>query len=157
MAARVRAMSRRGGKVTRDALVIVVVAAVLTFVCWSMWRRAQRQAPPPPPSQPPLPLDHFVALERVAERLRVTWRDRGDAPTGLTGLLAGPDIGEPRSGADEDPPIDPWGRPYLLVLEPEAGVPLRVFSLGRDGQPGGGGADLDVHMDIVGPSEDETE
>ena len=43
-------------------------------------------------------------------------------------------------------PNDPWGRPYRY-REPSFGVPLRVWTYGADGQPGGIGEDTDVDQD----------
>ena len=43
-------------------------------------------------------------------------------------------------------PLDPWGKPYAFERRGERGV---VFSLGRDGAPGGTGEDADVyHPDL---------
>ncbi|MBT8143222.1 MAG: type II secretion system major pseudopilin GspG [Gammaproteobacteria bacterium] len=38
---------------------------------------------------------------------------------------------------------DPWGRPYLY-LSPGTRAEIDVYSLGRDGQPGGDGEDADI-------------
>jgi general secretion pathway protein G len=40
-------------------------------------------------------------------------------------------------------PNDPWDRPYLY-LSPGAQGEIDVYSLGRDGQPGGEGIDADI-------------
>ncbi len=47
------------------------------------------------------------------------------------------------------PPSDPWGRAYNYQ-PPGEGRELRVWSLGRDGLPGGEGADRDVDQDGYG-------
>lgn len=39
---------------------------------------------------------------------------------------------------------DPWGREYLYEPPNEAHAEPRVYSLGRDGQPGGEGDDADI-------------
>ena len=45
----------------------------------------------------------------------------------------------------KDVPLDPWGRPYLYrapgVTNPSS---YDLYSLGRDGQPGGDGEDADI-------------
>lgn len=40
-------------------------------------------------------------------------------------------------------PMDPWGRPYQY-LNPGVRSQIDVFTLGRDGQPGGEGEDADI-------------
>lgn len=40
-------------------------------------------------------------------------------------------------------PMDPWNRPYLY-LSPGAQGEIDVYTLGRDGQPGGEGIDADI-------------
>ncbi len=40
-------------------------------------------------------------------------------------------------------PKDPWGRPYVYKSPGEHG-PYDLYSLGRDGQPGGEGEDADI-------------
>lgn len=40
-------------------------------------------------------------------------------------------------------PNDPWGRPYLY-LSPGTRADIDVYTLGRDGQPGGEGEDGDI-------------
>jgi general secretion pathway protein G len=42
-------------------------------------------------------------------------------------------------------PPDPWGHPYQYrVLTGEQANPFELFSLGRDGKPGGSGEDADI-------------
>lgn len=40
-------------------------------------------------------------------------------------------------------PMDPWGRPYQY-LSPGVQGQIDIFTLGRDGQPGGQGEDADI-------------
>ena len=42
-------------------------------------------------------------------------------------------------------PLDPWGRPYIYVAPgPSNPTAYDLYSLGRDGQPGGDGEDADI-------------
>jgi hypothetical protein len=43
-------------------------------------------------------------------------------------------------------PIDPWGRPYHLEVLKAGRPECRVFSLGKDGLPGGSGLDEDFEF-----------
>lgn len=58
------------------------------------------------------------------------------APAGLASWQ-GPYVRDPKGL------IDPWGRPYLYRTPGASGTPFEVYSLGRDGQPGGTGEDAD--------------
>jgi general secretion pathway protein G len=40
-------------------------------------------------------------------------------------------------------PLDPWGRPYLYKQPGDHGA-VDVWSLGKDGQPGGSGEGADI-------------
>jgi general secretion pathway protein G len=41
-------------------------------------------------------------------------------------------------------PLDPWGRPYVFRSPGQGGADYDLLSLGKDGAPGGGGADTDI-------------
>ena len=40
-------------------------------------------------------------------------------------------------------PVDPWGNPYLY-LNPGNNGEIDIYTLGRDGRPGGEGLDADI-------------
>jgi general secretion pathway protein G len=42
-------------------------------------------------------------------------------------------------------PLDPWGRPYVYRSPGQGGAEYDLRSYGKDGAPGGGGADSDIH------------
>lgn len=45
-------------------------------------------------------------------------------------------------------PADPWGRPYVYLFPGTDGAAaFDLYSLGRDGRPGGEGEDADIGMD----------
>jgi general secretion pathway protein G len=66
---------------------------------------------------------------------------------GLAVLAMAPPAGTPGATSAEPfirrLPNDPWGRPYLYVTPGEHG-PYDLYSLGRDAQQGGEGADADI-------------
>jgi general secretion pathway protein G len=41
-------------------------------------------------------------------------------------------------------PPDPWGRPYVYRYDPEQHDEFELYSLGRDGTPGGEGENADI-------------
>lgn len=44
----------------------------------------------------------------------------------------------------KDQLLDPWGRPYLLVVPGEKNVDFDIVSWGKDGKTGGEGEDADI-------------
>jgi general secretion pathway protein G len=43
-------------------------------------------------------------------------------------------------------PTDPWGHPYIYRLPGDAGHDYELMTFGKDGQPGGSGANADVSI-----------
>jgi general secretion pathway protein G len=41
-------------------------------------------------------------------------------------------------------PLDPWGRPYVYRSPGQSGAEYDLRSYGKDGAPGGSGADADI-------------
>ncbi|MDL1863292.1 type II secretion system protein GspG [Betaproteobacteria bacterium PRO7] len=74
--------------------------------------------------------------------------DVGQYPTteqGLVALVKAP-ANTPRwmgPYLKKDPPLDPWGRPYIYRTSPATGE-YELMSLGKDGRPGGEGENVDV-------------
>jgi general secretion pathway protein G len=87
-------------------------------------------------------------LRVIALALEQYEADHGHPPDSLD-VLTRPDP-EGRHYLPGGTPMihDPWGRRYEYELTSD-GTP-RVFSLGRDGRPGGTGADADVGLDSLG-------
>jgi general secretion pathway protein G len=49
-------------------------------------------------------------------------------------------------------PNDPWGRAYVYRVLGQKGE-FDLFSLGKDGQPGGSGENADIGIGAGGPSQ----
>lgn len=85
------------------------------------------------------------AIEKALDQYRL---DTGGYPTseqGLSVLFVRP-ANEPKWAGpyvQKAIPPDPWGRPYMYKLPGEHGE-YDLFSLGKDGQPGGTGDAADV-------------
>ncbi|CAA9517484.1 MAG: General secretion pathway protein G [uncultured Sphingomonadaceae bacterium] len=90
-------------------------------------------------------------LRTVSAALRLYRLDNGDYPTTAQGLAAlaekpttGPALRSwPEDGYLAEVPRDPWDRPYVYRSPGRAGG-FDLFSLGKDGQPGGEGVDADI-------------
>lgn len=88
-------------------------------------------------------------IESLEKALDIYRLDTGHYPpteVGLKALNTRPD-NEPKWNGPymkKDVPMDPWGRPYIYKLPGEHGD-FDLFSLGKDGQPGGQGDNADVN------------
>ncbi len=75
------------------------------------------------------------------ERFRYPTSDEG-----LNALItppSDPTVPFPPGGYIKRLPKDPWGRPYVYV-QPGTHGEFDIYSLGRDGAPGGDGVDADI-------------
>ena len=85
------------------------------------------------------------AFDKALSQFRL---DMGRYPTteqGLAALVKRP-VNEPRWNGPylaKDVPPDPWGRPYVYRSPGEHGE-YDLYTLGRDGQPGGSGDSADI-------------
>jgi len=85
------------------------------------------------------------ALEKALDQYRL---DTGHYPStelGLAALMERP-ASEPKWGGPylkKAVPADPWGRPYIYKLPGDHGE-IDLWSLGKDGQPGGSGDGADI-------------
>lgn len=85
------------------------------------------------------------ALDKALDQYRL---DTGHYPSTALGLaaLVKPPQNEPRWAGPylkKDVPPDPWGKPYVY-RSPGEHDDYDLLSYGRDGQPGGSGADADI-------------
>jgi len=88
-------------------------------------------------------------ISAIENALKLYRLDNFRYPTteeGLNALVTRPD--DPQAKWPEDGylprlPKDPWNRPYLY-LSPGNKSSIDIYSLGRDGQPGGTGPDADI-------------
>jgi len=89
-------------------------------------------------------------IRRIDEQMKFFYYDNNRFPTTEQGIEAlvtqpnDPQIRNWRSGGYlESMPNDPWGNPYQYVY-PGQNREFDVYSLGRDGAPGGEGYDADI-------------
>jgi general secretion pathway protein G len=88
-------------------------------------------------------------LKNVESALELYYLDNSQYPTsedGLTALVTAPASAKSWRGPylkRKDGLTDPWGKPFAYKFPGENGQ-YDVFSLGRDGQPGGDGEDKDL-------------
>ena len=89
-------------------------------------------------------------IRRIDEQMKFFYYDNNRFPSTEQGIEAlvtqpnDPQIRNWRSGGYlESMPNDPWGNPYQYVY-PGQNREFDVYSLGRDGAPGGEGFDADI-------------
>ena len=87
------------------------------------------------------------SLEKALDQYRLDNRHYPTAEQGLTALVTKPSDEAGWSGPylKKAVPNDPWGRPYVYRV-PGARGEFDLYSLGRDGKPGGAGEDADIGL-----------
>ncbi|HEY5895997.1 MAG TPA: type II secretion system major pseudopilin GspG [Burkholderiales bacterium] len=85
------------------------------------------------------------SLEKALDQYRLDNRHYPSAEQGLDALVLKPADEASWSGPylKKAVPNDPWGRPYVYRV-PGAKGDFDLYSLGRDGKPGGSGEDADI-------------
>lgn len=90
----------------------------------------------------------LAALSSALDMYQLDNFDYPSTDQGLQALIASPSpdlVGYPKGGYLRKNNIkDPWGRDYIYVSPGQQGGEFDIFSYGRDGAPGGEGADLDI-------------
>lgn len=134
-------MAQRGFTLIEIMVVVVILGILAALVAPKLMGRTD-DARKVAAKQDVATIMHGLKLYRL---------DNQRYPTTEQGLQAlvtkptsGPDTSGWKTGGYLDKlPRDPWGNPYLY-LSPGIKGEIDVFSLGADGQPGGGGNDADI-------------
>ena len=87
------------------------------------------------------------SLEKALDQYRLDTRHYPNAEQGLDALVNKPSTEANWSGPylKKAVPADPWGRAYVYRVPGTKGD-FDLFSLGRDGKPGGTGEDADIGL-----------
>jgi general secretion pathway protein G len=131
--------NRRSGFTLLELLVVIAIIGLLTsYVAPRYFSQVGR-------SEAKVAKAQIVAFEQALAHYRL---DMGRYPTteqGLEALLKRPPTEPKWNGPylNKALPLDPWGRPYVYVLPGQYGE-FDLYSLGKDGRPGGKGDDADV-------------
>ena len=85
------------------------------------------------------------ALEKALHQYRLDVGSYPPTEQGLAALMTSPGNEARWQGPylSKTPPADPWGNPYVYKY-PGENTEFDLFSLGRDGQPGGEGESADI-------------
>lgn len=142
----------RGSRLDGSSLALrVSAAAALAFASCGATNSKPADPAPAAPTKPAASA-RAQAKAGILELARAvdayTIQHGGMAPKSLADLLAVDVAGHSSLPGAKAIPLDPWGHPY--GYEPPTNErDYRVYTLGRDGKPGGNGEDMDVDNFVI--------
>jgi general secretion pathway protein G len=135
-------MSRFKGFTLLELLVVIVIIGLLAgYVAPRYFGQVGK-------SEVQVARAQLDSLEKALDQYRLDNRHYPTAEQGLDALVNKPQ-GEANWGGPylkKAVPADPWGRPYVYHV-PGTRSEYDVYSLGRDGKPGGTGEDADIGIE----------
>jgi general secretion pathway protein G len=138
-----KSIARRAGFTIAEMMVVIVIIGLLmTLVVGNfgaIFGRAQETTVKA----------HIKGIMDAIENHRM---DYGKYPDSLEEVTNPPDG---REAFMKRIPKDPWGREYLYEPPAGSGNPMRIYTLGEDGTPGGEGNDRDLDNITLFESTDE--
>jgi len=135
-------MSRFKGFTLLELLVVIVIIGLLAgYVAPRYFGQVGK-------SEVQVARAQIDSLEKALDQYRLDTRHYPTAEQGLAALMEKPANETAWSGPylKKSVPNDPWGRPYVYRV-PGAKGEFEVYSLGRDGKPGGVGEDADIGLE----------
>ena len=132
-------MQKRAGFTLLELLVVIVIIGLLAgYVAPRYFAQVGK-------SEVQVARAQIDSLEKALDQYRLDVRHYPSVEQGLDALVARPQ-GENGWGGPylkKAVPLDPWGRAYVYRV-PGAKSDFDLYSLGKDGQPGGVGEDADI-------------
>lgn len=126
--------SRRAFTLLEIIVVVTIIALLATMVAPRVWRHIGTSKQKVAQS----------AVQELTKQVRLYCMDNGmtrpPSDFDLDLLLQGSDP----YLAKKEHLIDPWGRPYLMMIPGDHNPDFDIYTYGRDGQAGGDGEDADV-------------
>ena len=132
--------ARNKGFTLLELLVVIVIIGLLAgYVAPRYFSQVGR-------SEVQVARAHIDSIEKALDQFRLDMRRYPSADEGLGVLVARPASASGWNGPylKKAVPLDPWGQPYQYRIGLQGEVQL--FSLGRDGKPGGSGEDADIGL-----------
>ena len=135
-------MSRNKGFTLLELLVVIVIIGLLAgYVAPRYFGQVGK-------SEVQVAKAQIESLEKALDQFRLDTRSYPTAEQGLDAL-----VNKPSNAANgwsgpylkKAVPNDPWGRPYVYRT-PGAKGDFDLYSLGKDGKPGGTGEDADIGL-----------
>jgi general secretion pathway protein G len=134
-------MSRFKGFTLLELLVVIVIIGLLAgYVAPRYFGQVGK-------SEVQVARAQIDSLEKALDQYRLDTRHFPSAEQGLDALTSKPANETSWSGPylKKAVPADPWGRPYVYRVPGSKGE-FDLYSLGRDGKPGGSGEDADIGL-----------
>jgi len=142
-------MQKRAGFTLLELLVVIVIIGLLAgYVAPRYFAQVGK-------SEVQVARAQIDSLEKALDQYRLDVRHYPSVEQGLDALVARPQGENGWSGPylKKAVPLDPWGRAYVYRV-PGAKGDFDLYSLGKDGQPGGTGEDADVGIGVSGETRD---
>ena len=134
-------MSRVKGFTLLELLVVIVIIGLLAgYVAPRYFSQVGR-------SEVQVARAQIESLEKALDQYRLDTRHYPTAEQGLDALAVKPANETNWTGPylKKAVPNDPWGRPYVYRVPGSKGE-FDLYSLGKDGKPGGSGEDADIGL-----------
>lgn len=137
-------MQKRAGFTLLELLVVIVIIGLLAgYVAPRYFAQVGK-------SEVQVARAQIDSLEKALDQYRLDVRHYPSVAQGLDALVTAPQ-GENGWGGPylkKSVPLDPWGRAYVYRV-PGAKGDFDLYSLGKDGKPGGTGEDADVGIGVA--------
>jgi general secretion pathway protein G len=134
-------MTKSKGFTLLELLVVIVIVGLLAgYVAPRYFGQVGR-------SEVQVARAQIESLEKALDQYRLDMRRYPSADQGLEALVTKPANEANWTGPylKKAVPMDPWGRAYVYRTPGQKGE-FDLFSLGRDGKPGGSGEDADIGL-----------
>lgn len=134
-------MSRNKGFTLLELLVVIVIIGLLAgYVAPRYFGQVGK-------SEVQVAKAQIESIEKALDQYRLDTRGYPTAEQGLDALTAKPANANGWAGPylKKAVPTDPWGRAYVYRV-PGSNGEFELFSLGKDGKPGGNGEDADIGL-----------
>jgi general secretion pathway protein G len=135
-------MSRNKGFTLLELLVVIVIIGLLAgYVAPRYFGQVGK-------SEVQVAKAQIESIEKALDQFRLDTRSYPSAEQGLDALVSKPSAANGWSGPylKKAVPNDPWGRAYVYRVPGSKGD-FDLYSLGKDGKPGGTGEDADIGLD----------
>lgn len=132
-------MRKQGGFTLLELLVVIVIIGLLAgYVAPRYFAQVGK-------SEVQVARAQIDSLEKALDQYRLDTRHYPSTEQGLAALVLRPQGEAAWTGPylKKAVPSDPWGRAYVYRVPGEHGD-FDLYSLGKDGQPGGVGEDADI-------------
>ena len=134
-------MSRNKGFTLLELLVVIVIIGLLAgYVAPRYFGQVGK-------SEVQVAKAQIESIEKALDQFRLDTRSYPTAEQGLDALVSKPSSANGWSGPylKKAVPNDPWGRAYVYRVPGSKGE-FDLYSLGKDGKPGGTGEDADIGL-----------